>query len=152
MTTCRRTTSIQRKMAECQFLLSILVHSRNGRSLPVSVFPEDILIPTQLLRGYCAFDSKLCFNSLSYWNPTSNYQISPAASPEILHHKVRKTWLFIPYRWEIVILPILTTTTHFSLKRWENVLYEPRSGKVKIGCGSVCTCREDRSLRSSRHV
>ena len=51
-------------------------------------------------------------------------QISPTASPEILHHAVWRTWLFITYsdeRWLYckVSLPHLY---NFSLKSWENVL------------------------------
>ena len=53
-------------------------------------------------------------------------QISPAASPEILHHTVRRTWLFITYSDEKWLyykfsLPHLYI---FSLKGWENVLFE----------------------------
>ena len=39
---------------------------------------------------------------------SDQYQISPAASPEILHHTVWITWLFIAYSDER--LPILTTS------------------------------------------
>ena len=60
-------------------------------------------------------------------------QISPPAPPEILHHTVRRTWLFIAYsdeRWlqYNFSLPYLCI---FSLGGWENVLFELRSERVK---------------------
>ena len=62
-------------------------------------------------------------------------QISPAASPEILHHTVRRTWLFHTLlRWKTIILPILATSLiHFIFKRLgrECLLFELRSEKVK---------------------
>ena len=59
-------------------------------------------------------------------------QISPAASQEILRHTVWRTWLFIAYsgeRWLYYkfLLPYLYI---FSLKGWENVLFELRSERV----------------------
>ena len=52
---------------------------------------------------------------------TDQLQISPAASPAILHHTVGRTYLL---RWKMIILPILTTSLiHFSLKGWENVMF-----------------------------
>ena len=60
------------------------------------------------------------------FNPKSDQcQISPAASPGILHHTVWRTLLFIAYSdWKIIMLPILTTSLiHFSLEGWENVLF-----------------------------
>ena len=61
-------------------------------------------------------------------------QISPAAFPVILHHTVWRTWLFIAYSdWKMIILPILTTPLiYFSLKGWENVLFELGSERVNI--------------------
>ena len=62
-----------------------------------------------------------------FFNPfipnNDKFQISPAASPEILHHTVRRTWLFIACSDERRIIQPITTTslTHFSLKVWENV-------------------------------
>ena len=60
-------------------------------------------------------------------------QNSPAAPPEILHHTVRRTWLIIAYsdeRWLYYefLLPYLYI---FSLKGWENGLFELRSERVK---------------------
>ena len=54
---------------------------------------------------------------------SDHFQISSAASPEILHQTVWRTWLFISLlRWKMIILPILTTSLiHFSSKGWEQV-------------------------------
>ena len=65
---------------------------------------------------------------------SDQYQISPAASPEILHHTVRRTWIFIAYSDERRLqykfsLPHLYI---FSLKGWENVLFELRSERDNI--------------------
>ena len=59
----------------------------------------------------------------STFTPNSNqFQISPAASPEILHHTVWGRLLFIAlHRWKLIILLILTTSP--IPKGWENVLY-----------------------------
>ena len=97
----------------------------------------------------------------------SQCEISPAASPEVLHHTVWGTWLdhttnshFQEWsmsnfpcsltrsitshsmenlafhslrRWQMIILPILTTSLiHISLKGWENVLFELGSERVKL--------------------
>ena len=65
------------------------------------------------------------YNANPFIAKSDQFQISPAASPEILHHTVWRTWLCIAYsRWKIIILPILTTSLIlFSLKSWENVVY-----------------------------
>ena len=73
--------------------------------------------------------------SFNPFTPKSDQcQISPAASPEILHYTVWRTWVFIALlRWKLIILPILATSlVHFSLKGWENVLFELGSGRVNI--------------------
>ena len=50
--------------------------------------------------------------------------ISPAASPEILHHSMKKMALHSFLRWKLIILPIPTTSPiHLSLKGWENVCF-----------------------------
>ena len=66
--------------------------------------------------------------------------ISPAPSPEILHHTVRRTWLFIAYSDEsLIILPILTASLiRFSLKGWENVLIELEEGQPAIRSHFPC--------------
>ena len=55
--------------------------------------------------------------TLSLTPKSDQVQISPAASPEILHHTVWRTWLFIAYSdWKMIIVPILLTSlVHFSL-------------------------------------
>ena len=62
------------------------------------------------------------------------YQISPAASPEILHHTVWRTWLFIAYsdaRWLYYQLS-LPSLIQFSLQGWENAVFELGRERVKI--------------------
>ena len=56
--------------------------------------------------AYCSLRRKQTVPNISLNNPftpeSDQCQISPAASPEILHHTVRRTWLFIAYsdeRW-----------------------------------------------------
>ena len=77
----------------------------------------------------------ICSWLLNPSTPKSDqFQISPAASPEILHHTVWRTWLFIAYsdeRWLYYqfSLPHLYI---FSLRGWENVLFELRSERVKL--------------------
>ena len=64
---------------------------------------------------------------------SDQYQISPAASPQILHHTVGRTWLFIACsdaRWLYYQLS-LTSVTQFSLQGWENAVFELGSGRVK---------------------
>ena len=62
------------------------------------------------------------------------FKISPAVSPEILHHTAWRSWLVIALlRWKVIILPILTNSPNtFSLKGWENVVFEIGSERVKI--------------------
>ena len=59
-------------------------------------------------------------------------QISPAASPAILHHTEWRTWFFTPYsggKW--FRYQILTTSLiHLSLKGWENALFELGNERV----------------------
>ena len=60
-------------------------------------------------------------------------QISPAASQEILHHTVRRTWLFIAYsdeKWLYYKFSLHHSYNRF-LKGWENTLFELRSERVK---------------------
>ena len=65
--------------------------------------------------------------SFNPFTPKSDqFLISPAASPELLHNTVMENLAFhsLP-RWKMIILPIFTTSLiHFSLKGWENVLFE----------------------------
>ena len=72
--------------------------------------------------------STKCPKQVSYWvmergcelcNPltpeSDQFQISPAHSPEILHHTVWRTWLFILLRWKIITVQILTTHLYIHL-------------------------------------
>ena len=51
---------------------------------------------------------------LNPFTPKSDQvQISPVASPVILHHTVWRTWLFIAYSdWKMILVPVLTTIPH----------------------------------------
>ena len=69
--------------------------------------------------------------------PTSKsdqVQISPAASPVIItSHGIENLAFHSLLRWKMT-LPILTTSpTHFSLKGWENVLFERGSERANSG-------------------
>ena len=79
----------------------------------------------------CSFSLKV-----NPFTPKSDQlQSSPAASPEILHHAVGRTWLSNLLRWKMIILPILTTSLiHFSFKGLENILF-----KLKIDSVFICT-------------
>ena len=59
-------------------------------------------------------------------------QISPAASPEILHNTVWSTWLFIAYSDEDDYTTDSHCITHTFLKVWENVLFDVGSERVKL--------------------
>ena len=72
-----------------------------------------------------------------------SFQMSPAASPEILHHTAWRTWLFIAYSDErLIMLPILSTSLiHLSFKglgecifwTWEWRLIDVAEGLFKRG-------------------
>ena len=77
-------------------------------------------------------NSEECVNPFT---PKSDqFQISPAASPAILHDTAWRTWLFIAYSdGKCFCYQILTTSLiHFSRKGWENVLLEIGSEKVNF--------------------
>ena len=60
-------------------------------------------------------------------------QNSPAASQEIWHHTVWRTWLFIAYsdeKWLYYKFSLHHSYNRF-LKGWENTLFELRSERVK---------------------
>ena len=69
-----------------------------------------------------------------YDNPfiPKSHQISPAASPEITSHSMKILALHSLLRWKMMKqLPILTTPLiNFSLKGWENVLFELGNGRA----------------------
>ena len=63
-------------------------------------------------------------------------QNSPAASQEIWHHTVWRTWLFIAYsdeKWLYYKFSLHHSYNRF-LKGWENTLFELRSERVNIEC------------------
>ena len=64
---------------------------------------------------------------------SDQYQISPAASPEILDHTVWRTWLFIAYSdaRRLYYQFSLPSVIQFSLQGWENVLFQLGSERVK---------------------
>ena len=73
----------------------------------------------------------------TFFNPftpeSDQCQNSPAASQEIWHHTVWRTWLFIAYsdeKWLYYKFSLHHSYNHF-LKGWENTLFELRSERVK---------------------
>ena len=84
---------------------------------------------------------------LNPFTPESDQcQISPAASPEILHHTVRRTWLFIAYsdeKWLYYKFSLHHSYNRF-LKIWENTLFELRSERVKNHLCSAASCESHR--------
>ena len=64
---------------------------------------------------------------------SAQLQISPAASPEILHHTVWRTWLFIAYsdeRWLYYQFSLHNLYVSF-IEGWENLLFELGSEGLK---------------------
>ena len=82
------------------------------------------------------------FRYITFTPKSDQVQISPVASPVILHHTVWRTWLFIAYSdWKMILVPVLTTSLiHFSWKGWENVLFELGIERVKL-CYIVASSR-----------
>ena len=84
----------------------------------------------------CPSVSFMCFGviRLNPFTPESDQcQIYPAASQEILHHTVRRTWLFLAYsgeKWLYYKFSLHHSYNRF-LKGWENTLFELRSERVK---------------------
>ena len=72
---------------------------------------------------------------LNPFTPESDQcQNSPAASQEIWHHTVWRTWLFIAYsdeKWLYYKFSLHHSYNRF-LKGWENTLFELRSERVKV--------------------
>ena len=81
-----------------------------------------------------SFAKETMKTSFNPFTPKSDQcQISPAASPEILHHPVWRTWMFIAYwvdKW-LYYQFSLHRSYVFLLKGWENVLLELGSERVK---------------------
>ena len=89
----------------------------------------------------------------SFWvNPftpkSDQCQNSPAASQEIWHHTVWRTWLFIAYsdeKWLNCKFSLHHSYNRF-LKGWENTLFELRSERVK-GSFTMLYLQEGRDKR-----
>ena len=90
-------------------------------------------------KGYCISLGhifwSIIFKVINPFTPESDQcQISPVASPEILHHTVWRTWLFIACsdaRWLYYQLS-LPSVIQLSLQGWENAVFELGSERVKI--------------------
>ena len=80
-----------------------------------------------------------CKRKVNPFTPKSDQcQNSPAASQEIWHHTVWRTWLFIAYsdeKWLYYKFSLHHSHNRF-LKGWENTLFELRSERVKGTFGS----------------
>ena len=77
--------------------------------------------------------SKVTWRAYPFTTKSDQYQISPAASPEILRHTVWRTWLSIAYL-EAKLLYYqfsLPSLIKLSLQGWENLLFELESERVK---------------------
>ena len=95
--------------------------------------------------------------ALNPFTPKSDqFQISPAASPVIIHHIVWRIQLFIALlRCKIIILPILTTSLIYcSLKGCENVLFELGSERVKafIAKHKISDKRDSEEKRKNKRI
>ena len=111
---------------------------------PVSLSPwwcchGHVIVPavdvwSRWLTGFWLAAIRVCGRFNLFTSKSDQFQISPAASPEILHHTVWRTWLCIAYsdgsdeRWLYSILR--TSFIHLSFKGWENVLFELGSERV----------------------
>ena len=102
----------------------------------VAVLSPDKFPQYRKSQKLCGFDnSHPTENDANTFTPKSDQvQISPVASPVILHHTVWRTWLFIAYSdWKMILVPVLTTSLiHFSWKGWENVLFELGIERAKL--------------------
>ena len=69
------------------------------------------------------------YNGINLFTPESDqFQISPAASPALLHHTTWRTWLFIAYSNERSLYLLLH---HLFNSIWQDVLFELGSERVK---------------------
>ena len=85
--------------------------------------------------------------TINPFTPKSDqFQISPAALPEILHHTVWRTWLFIAYsdkRWLYSLPPWLilsrSSCSFFSIKWWhiDHSLHNYNDASPKMTCIST---------------
>ena len=90
-----------------------------------------------LLTNQSGFFSLLVLHYAVLVNPftpkSDQVQISPAASPVILHHTVWRTWFFIAYEVDKWLYDQFSLHHSYVslLKAWENVLLELGSERVK---------------------
>ena len=101
------------------------------------------LVPWRHFHDFLVFTSPLMHLRINHhrkfrvnpFTPESDQcQNSPAASQEIWHHTVWRTWLFIAYsdeRWLYYQFSLHHSYNRF-LKGWENTLFELRSERVKV--------------------
>ena len=76
----------------------------------------------------------VCLHFNPFTPESDQCQNSPAASQEIWHHTVWRTWLFIAYsdeKWLYYKFSLHHSYNRF-LKGWENTLFELRSERVKF--------------------
>ena len=112
-------------------------HFGNGQYFEVLVVSSENSIRLSLIMQnpcWCAGDEKRIrcgwgqfIKLLTLSLPRGNqFQISPAASPGILHRPIWITWLFIATQMKDDYTTNSNNLTyiHFSLKGWENVLFE----------------------------
>ena len=101
-----------------------------------SVYPANLDRIQWIFVMLCLFENmvkKVQFSLQEYLNPctpkSDQLQVSSAASPEILHDKVWRTIVYPDERWLYYqfSLPHLYV---FSLKGWENVLFELGNERV----------------------
>ena len=87
--------------------------------------------------------TQLRIEPINPFTPESHQcQNSPAASQEIWHHTVWRTWLFIAYsdeKWLYYKFSLHHSYNRF-LKGWENTLFELRSERVKQTGALSNTC------------
>ena len=116
-----------------------------------------------MTRASCMQRSRVeVFPCESAWNLSRDFnpftiksdqvQISPAASPVILHHTVWRTWFSIAYsdeKW-LYYQILIASLIHFSVDGWENVVFKWKGlfslffSRCEETPGS---CREHRALR-----
>ena len=100
-----------------------------------SLFPRFPMCNSSIIcsvRAFVCFVQQIVLLTLSRSYKSGQFQISPAASPEILHHTLWRTWLFIAYsdeRWLYYqfSLPHLYI---LSLEGWEKIHFELGSERV----------------------
>ena len=117
----------------------ISVAEIRGTPHPIYVSFSGKSRPTDRVSTFCVLSGWYTISHLRALNlsllSSDQCQISPAASPAILHDTVWRTWLLIAYSdGKCFCHQILTTALiHLSLKGWENALFELGSDRVKQG-------------------